>query len=232
MVAPERDRSGASNSLTLDRPLTVRRARPGPLRQRHAHRLRPSRGDRAADAAAGHRDLRHQPRRQHGRRHDLFRHGRGGDRGLSARHPVDRDVARRAGGRHFRTAGRVARRARRAVRARSRPAQPVLLNVNVPDVEYEALRGFEVTRLGKRHKAGAGGEDDDAARRDGLLDRRGGRRAGRGVGHRFPRGRQPARLDHAAADGSHRTQPQHRGWCRRPGCDMNRRAGRPDAASG
>ena len=25
-VAPERDRSGASNSLTLDRPLTVRRA--------------------------------------------------------------------------------------------------------------------------------------------------------------------------------------------------------------
>ena len=26
VVAPERDRSGASNSLTLDRPLTVRRA--------------------------------------------------------------------------------------------------------------------------------------------------------------------------------------------------------------
>ena len=29
MVAPERDRSGASNSLTLDRPLTVRRAASG-----------------------------------------------------------------------------------------------------------------------------------------------------------------------------------------------------------
>src|SRR5215217_9579641 len=29
VVAPERDRSGASNSLTLDRPLTVRRAANG-----------------------------------------------------------------------------------------------------------------------------------------------------------------------------------------------------------
>ena len=29
VVAPERDRSGASNSLTLDRPLTVRRAPSG-----------------------------------------------------------------------------------------------------------------------------------------------------------------------------------------------------------
>ncbi|HUP31254.1 MAG TPA: 5'/3'-nucleotidase SurE, partial [Usitatibacter sp.] len=30
---------------------------------------------------------------------------------------------------------------------------PVLLNVNVPDVPYEALKGMEVTRLGRRHKA-------------------------------------------------------------------------------
>ncbi|AVG18495.1 hypothetical protein CFN79_00005 [Chromobacterium vaccinii] len=38
VVAPERDRSGASNSLTLDRPLTVRKAANGlPLRQRHAY---------------------------------------------------------------------------------------------------------------------------------------------------------------------------------------------------
>ena len=31
--------------------------------------------------------------------------------------------------------------------------QPMLLNVNVPDLPYEALRGTRVTRLGKRHKA-------------------------------------------------------------------------------
>jgi 5'-nucleotidase len=31
--------------------------------------------------------------------------------------------------------------------------EPVLLNVNVPDVDPAALAGIEVTRLGKRHKA-------------------------------------------------------------------------------
>ncbi len=31
--------------------------------------------------------------------------------------------------------------------------EPVLLNVNVPDVEPARLQGIEVTRLGKRHKA-------------------------------------------------------------------------------
>ena len=29
----------------------------------------------------------------------------------------------------------------------------MLLNVNVPDVEYDQLHGMAVTRLGKRHKA-------------------------------------------------------------------------------
>jgi 5'-nucleotidase len=28
-----------------------------------------------------------------------------------------------------------------------------LLNVNVPDVAYDELKGIEITRLGKRHKA-------------------------------------------------------------------------------
>ena len=31
--------------------------------------------------------------------------------------------------------------------------QPMLLNVNVPDLPYEQLKGIQVTRLGKRHKA-------------------------------------------------------------------------------
>jgi 5'-nucleotidase len=30
---------------------------------------------------------------------------------------------------------------------------PILLNINVPDVAYEQLQGTEVTRLGRRHKA-------------------------------------------------------------------------------
>ena len=53
---------------------------------------------------------------------------------------------------HFDTAARVA--AELVLRfGQHRIDQPVLLNVNVPDVPYEALRGFKVTRLGKRHKA-------------------------------------------------------------------------------
>ncbi|HXV11319.1 MAG TPA: 5'/3'-nucleotidase SurE, partial [Burkholderiales bacterium] len=56
------------------------------------------------------------------------------------------------GGNHFSTAGRVAAELVSRFRDRSLD-QPVLLNVNVPDVEYEKLRGFRVTRLGRRHKA-------------------------------------------------------------------------------
>src|SRR5205814_2606716 len=37
--------------------------------------------------------------------------------------------------------------------ARAPFGEAVLFNVNVPDVAPQALRGIEVTRLGKRHKA-------------------------------------------------------------------------------
>jgi len=30
---------------------------------------------------------------------------------------------------------------------------PTLLNVNVPDLPFEQIKGIQVTRLGKRHKA-------------------------------------------------------------------------------
>jgi 5'-nucleotidase len=33
--------------------------------------------------------------------------------------------------------------------------EPILLNINVPDIPYEKLQGMEVTRLGRRHKAEA-----------------------------------------------------------------------------
>jgi 5'/3'-nucleotidase len=53
---------------------------------------------------------------------------------------------------HYETAARVARELVERV-SRSPFGDPVLLNVNVPDVPYEAIGGFEVTRLGRRHKA-------------------------------------------------------------------------------
>ena len=56
------------------------------------------------------------------------------------------------GGGHIRTAGRIA--VDLVTRFQQRPfEQPVLLNVNVPDVEHDELRGMQITRLGKRHKA-------------------------------------------------------------------------------
>jgi 5'/3'-nucleotidase SurE len=67
VVAPERDRSGASNSLTLDRPLMLRQA-PGGF-----HYVNGTPTDCVHLAVTGmldhharHGDFRHQPRRQHG----------------------------------------------------------------------------------------------------------------------------------------------------------------------
>jgi 5'-nucleotidase len=53
---------------------------------------------------------------------------------------------------HFDTAARVARTIVERL-AKAPFGAPVLLNVNVPDVPHEALKGIEVTRLGRRHKA-------------------------------------------------------------------------------
>jgi 5'/3'-nucleotidase len=55
-------------------------------------------------------------------------------------------------GKHHATAAEIA--VGMVERFRRHPVnQAVLLNVNVPDVPYAALRGSEVTRLGRRHKA-------------------------------------------------------------------------------
>lgn len=55
---------------------------------------------------------------------------------------------------HFDTAARVARELVERLQARSLH-HSLILNVNVPDLPYEQLRGIEVTRLGNRHRAEA-----------------------------------------------------------------------------
>jgi 5'-nucleotidase len=53
---------------------------------------------------------------------------------------------------NYATAGIVARElVERFIRDPIR--EPVLLNVNVPDIPYAEIKGMEVTRLGRRHKA-------------------------------------------------------------------------------
>ncbi len=83
VVAPDRDRSGASNSLTLDaadpRATGWTTATTGsPARRPIACYLALS---GLLDQAAGHRGVGHQQLGQPGRRRDLFRHGLGGDGG-------------------------------------------------------------------------------------------------------------------------------------------------------
>jgi len=153
VCAPERDRSGSSNSLTLDRPLTVRTAPNG------FHYVNGTPTDCVHLAATGLLDA----------LPDMVVSGinHGANMGddtiysgtvaaategyllgvpslamsLASRNPV-----------HFDTAARVALElVERVAREPFRGA--VLLNVNVPDRAYDDLAGYETTRLGRRHKS-------------------------------------------------------------------------------
>ena len=154
VVAPERNRSGASNSLTLDRPLHLKQAPNG------FFYVNGTPTDCVHLAVTGMLD--HEP--------DMVVSGinlganMGDDtiysgtvaaatEGYLLGMPSIARLARRASrARNFATAARVAREL--AERFRASPfGAPVLLNVNVPDVPYELLHGMRVTRLGRRHKA-------------------------------------------------------------------------------
>lgn len=153
VVAPERDRSGASNSLTLDRPLILRRAHNG------FYYVNGTPTDCIHLAVTG--MLESVPDMvvsgiNHGANmgDDTIYSGtvaaasEGFVLGVPA---VAISLANMTDG-NFEAAARVA--AQIVQRYRERPfSGPMLLNVNVPDVPFEELRGMEVTRLGKRHKA-------------------------------------------------------------------------------
>jgi len=153
VVAPERDRSGASNSLTLDRPLSVRRAANG------FFFVNGTPTDCVHIAVTG--LLENLP--------DIVVSGinlganMGDDTIYSGTVAAATEgfllgipslAVSLAGkeGRYFETAAAVAVRLVDRLR-RAAPGEPVMLNVNVPDLAEAALGGTEVTRLGRRHKA-------------------------------------------------------------------------------
>jgi 5'-nucleotidase len=153
VVAPERDRSGASNSLTLDRPLSVRRSANGFMF------VNGTPTDCVHLAVTG--LLEHLP--------DIVVSGinlganMGDDtiysgtvaaatEGFLLGIPSIAVSLTSKEGEHYATAARIARDLVERF-GRDPLHQPTLLNVNVPDVPYDAVRGIEVTRLGKRHKA-------------------------------------------------------------------------------
>lgn len=153
VVAPERDRSGASNSLTLDRPLIVRRSSSG------FSYVNGTPTDCVHLAVTGLLD--EMPDMvvsgiNHGANmgDDTIYSGtvaaatEGFLLGLPA---IAISLARKSGG-NYSAAARVA--VDLVERYQRKPwRMPRLLNVNVPDIPYESLRGMSVTRLGKRHKA-------------------------------------------------------------------------------
>ncbi|KAF4533665.1 hypothetical protein B566_EDAN005714 [Ephemera danica] len=153
VVAPELNRSGASNSLTLDRPLFLKQAPNG------FHFVNGTPTDCVHLAVTG--MLEYLP--------DIIVSGinLGANMGDDTIYSGTVAAATEGfllgipsialsltsfEGKHFATAGRIARElVERFIRDPIR--EPVLLNVNVPDIPYAELQGTEVTRLGRRHKA-------------------------------------------------------------------------------
>ena len=153
VVAPERDRSGASNSLTLDRPLTVRRAPNGYLFVNGTptdcvHLAVTGLLDELPDVIVSGINY------GANMGDDTIYSGTvaAATEGFLLGIPSLAISLVAEGGGHFATAARVA--CDLVQRFQARPLnQPLLLNVNVPDVDYSKLHGMVVTRLGKRHKA-------------------------------------------------------------------------------
>ncbi|MGH8659629.1 MAG: 5'/3'-nucleotidase SurE [Gammaproteobacteria bacterium] len=155
VVAPDRDRSGASNSLTLDRPLQVSRAANGFMY------VNGTPTDCVHIAITG--LLEREP--------DMVIAGINTGANLGDDVLYSGTVAVAMEGRflgypamaislvgetpvHYQTAAKVGKFLITQMWERPLPSDTIL-NVNVPDRAWEDLSGFEATRLGQRHKAEA-----------------------------------------------------------------------------
>jgi 5'-nucleotidase len=153
VVAPERDRSGASNSLTLNRPLRVLLGANGfkyvdGTPTDCVHIAITGLMEREPDMVIA----------------GINRGANMGDDVLYSGTVAAAMEGRFLGapaiavslvgqeGRHFDTAARVVVRLVERLRREPLPADTIL-NVNVPDLPFDRLGGIEVTRLGHRHKA-------------------------------------------------------------------------------
>ena len=153
VVAPDRNRSAASSSLTLDRPLRVAKV------SQNRYRVDGTPSDCVHLALTGFLD--YEP--------DLVVSGINHGANLGDDVIYSGTVAAALEGRflglptiavslvgrrfdHFDTAARVASELVEKIE-RAGLASDVVLNVNVPDRPYDELRGVRATRLGFRHKA-------------------------------------------------------------------------------
>jgi 5'-nucleotidase len=153
VVAPERDRSGASNSLTLDRPLSLRKSHNGFFYVNGTptdcvHLAVTGMLDTLPDmVVSGINDGANMG-------DDTIYSGTvaAATEGFLLGVPsVAVSLAGFSAG-NYAAAARIATEIVQRFQYNAFPG-PVLLNINVPDVPYEQLGGVEVTRLGRRHKA-------------------------------------------------------------------------------
>lgn len=155
VVAPDRDRSGASNSLTLDQPIRVTRI------DERTHRVAGTPTDCVHLALSGMLDV--DPdivvsgiNSAANLGDDVIYSGtvaaamEGRFLGLPA--IAVSLVTREDSERNYDTAARAAVEIMQRLAVDPLPADTIL-NVNVPDCSWEELEGFEVTRLGHRHRA-------------------------------------------------------------------------------
>ncbi len=153
IVAPERNQSGVSNSLTLDTPLRVEEVRPG------MYYVNGTPSDSVHIAITG--LLERDPDMvvsgiNHGANlgDDVLYSGTvaAAMEGRFLGYPAVAVSLVLEEGHHFATAAEVARRLVLHMREHPLPADTIF-NVNVPDLPLEEIRGFEITRLGFRHKS-------------------------------------------------------------------------------
>jgi 5'-nucleotidase len=155
VVAPERDRSGSSNSLTLDRPLSLHKSHNG------FYYVNGTPTDCVHLAVTGMLD----------KLPDMVISGINDGANMGDDTVYSGTVAAATEGfllgipslalslanvsdENFSTAARVAADIVKRFK-QNKFHEPILLNINVPDIPYEHLQGIEVTRLGRRHKSEA-----------------------------------------------------------------------------
>ncbi|MCB1949367.1 5'/3'-nucleotidase SurE [Nitrosomonas sp.] len=153
VVAPERDRSGSSNSLTLDRPLSLHRAHNG------FYYVNGTPTDCVHLAVTGMLD----------ELPDMVISGINYGANMGDDTVYSGTVAAATEGfllgvpslavslvdvsnGHYTTAARVVIDLVKRFKE-DKLTIPILLNINVPDVEYEQIKSVRITRLGRRHKA-------------------------------------------------------------------------------
>ena len=155
VVAPDRDRSGASNSLTLDQPIRVKKL------DDHRYRVSGTPTDCVHLALSGLLD--HEP--------DIVVSGINNSANLGDDVIYSGTVSAAMEGRflglpaiavslvssdhlgtHYHSAAQAALSIMQRLLVDPLPADTIL-NVNVPDRPWAELRGFAVTRLGRRHRS-------------------------------------------------------------------------------